>query len=95
MVAIIGSVRLLPSRPVQPAFRHLPFVLFLLGILAYGAALVWYMLLRFDLGSLLRLNGDDAFYYFQIARNRPRASSRPSTAASPARTAITRSGCCS
>ena len=69
MVTIIGSVRLLPNRPVQPAFRHLPFVLFLLGILAYGAALVWYMLLRFDLGSLLRLNGDDAFYYFQIARN--------------------------
>ena len=69
MVTIIGSVRLLPSRPVQPAFRHLPFALFLLGILAYGAALVWYMLLRFDLGSLLRLNGDNAFYYFQIARN--------------------------
>ena len=38
--------------------------------MAYGAGFAWYMLARFDLVNLI--NGvihDDAFYYFQIARN--------------------------
>ena len=62
-------MRVLCHRPVRLAARHLPFSLFLLGLMAYGAALAWYTLVQFDLGSLLRRMSDDAFYYFQIARN--------------------------
>ena len=48
--------------------RHAPFVLFVAGILAYGAAFAWYLLDRFDLVNLVRdVNVDDSFYYFQIA----------------------------
>ena len=49
--------------------RQVPFALFVLGILAYGAIFAWYMLTRFDLVNLLREVNyyDDAFYYFQIA----------------------------
>ena len=48
--------------------RTVPFALFVLGILAYGAAFAWDMLDRFDLLNLVR-DGfrDDAYYYFQIA----------------------------
>ncbi len=50
--------------------RSALFALFLVGILAYGAGFAWYMLARFDLVNLIRdINGDDAFYYFQIAYN--------------------------
>ena len=45
------------------------FGLFLGGILAYGAGFAWYMLDRFDLINLIANIHDDAFYYFQIARN--------------------------
>ena len=46
------------------------FALFIGAILAYGAGFAWYMLAHFDLINLIRdVNGDDAFYYFQIARN--------------------------
>ena len=46
----------------------MPFALFVLGILAYGAAFAWDMLHRFDLLNLVR-DGfrDDAYYYYQIA----------------------------
>ena len=48
--------------------RHAPFVLFIGGILAYGAAFAGYLLVNFDLINLIRdANNDDAFYYFQIA----------------------------
>ena len=48
--------------------RHGPLALFVVGILAYGAAFAWDMLHRFDLLNLVR-DGfrDDAYYYFQIA----------------------------
>ena len=50
--------------------RHLPLLLFLSGILAYGASFAWYMLANFDLFNMIRdANIDDSFYYFQIARN--------------------------
>ena len=50
------------------ALRNAPFALFVVGILAYGAALAWYTLDRFDLVNLIREGyWDDAFYYFQIA----------------------------
>ena len=49
--------------------RHLPLLLFLSGLLAYGVSFAWYMLHRFDLLSVIITNEDDAFYYFQIARN--------------------------
>ena len=49
--------------------RNALFVLFLGGVLAYGAGFAWYMLARFDLISLISNTHDDAFYYFQIARN--------------------------
>ena len=47
--------------------RRTTFVLFVGGILAYGAAFAGYMLDRFDLVDLLEANTDDAFYYFQVA----------------------------
>ncbi len=50
--------------------RNALFALFIGGVLAYGAGFAWYMLARFDLVNLLRdVNGDDSFYYFQIAYN--------------------------
>ncbi len=49
--------------------RHLPLGLFLLGILAYGTAFAGYMLWHFDLLNVIATHGDDAFYYFQIAKN--------------------------
>ena len=49
--------------------RNALFVLFLGGILAYGAGFAWYMLARFDLISLISNTHDDAFYYLQIASN--------------------------
>ena len=50
--------------------RNALFVLFIGGILAYGAGFAWYMLARFDLVNLLRdVSTDDSFYYFQIAFN--------------------------
>ena len=56
---------------ILPAsWQNVLFVLFIGGILAYGAGFAWYMLARFDLINLLRdVNGDDSFYAFQIARN--------------------------
>ena len=49
---------------------RLPFALFACALIAYGAALAWHMLNNFDLVSLIGDgNGDDAFYYFQIAYN--------------------------
>ena len=46
------------------------FALSIGAILAYGAAFAWYMLANLNLVNLLRdVNGDDSFYYFQIARN--------------------------
>ena len=58
-----------PGSVGSPAWpRHAAFALFIVGVLAYGAALAWYTLDRFDLLNLIR-DGyrDDAFYYFQIA----------------------------
>ena len=50
--------------------RNAAFALFLGGILAYGGAFAGYMLVNFDLINLIRdVSQDDAFYYFQIARN--------------------------
>ena len=51
------------------AWRNALFVLFIGGILAYGAGFAWYMLDRFDLVNLISNTHDDAFYYFQIAYN--------------------------
>ena len=52
------------------AWRNALFALFTGGILAYGAGFAWYVLARFDLINLIRdASNDDAFYYFQIARN--------------------------
>ena len=51
-------------------WRNALFVLFIGGILAYGAGFAWYMLARLDLINLIRdVSTDDAFYYYQIARN--------------------------
>ena len=57
-------------RALSSRLHNALFVLFLGGILAYGAGFAWYMLARLDLINLIRdVNTDDAFYYFQIARN--------------------------
>ncbi len=51
-------------------WRHALFALFIGSILAYGAGLSCYLLSRFDLITLIySANHDDAFHYFQIARN--------------------------
>ena len=59
----------LPAGTVAPLHNAL-FALFAVGVLAYGAALAWYTLDRFDLINMIR-DGyrDDAFYYFQIAHH--------------------------
>ena len=49
---------------------HLPLLVFLGGVLACGGSFAWYVLTSFDYVNLvLDANIDDAFYYFQIARN--------------------------
>ena len=58
-----------PGVPLSSRLRNALFVLFIGGILAYGAGFAWYMLARFDLINLISNTHDDAFYYFQIARN--------------------------
>ena len=48
---IVRFMRVLLRRyPIRQAARHLPFSVFLLGIMAYGADLAWYTLVHFDLG---------------------------------------------
>ena len=55
---------------VPPWLHHVPFVLFLLGILGYGGSFAFYMLTNLDLINLIRdVNLDDAFYYYEIAKN--------------------------
>ena len=61
---IRGTGEILSSRLCNALF-----VLFIGSILAYGAGFAWYMLARFDLINLISNTHDDAFYYFQIARN--------------------------
>ena len=61
-----GRGRVIPSSRLRNGL----FALFVAGVLAYGAGFAWYMLARFDLINLIRdVNGDDSFYYFQIAYN--------------------------
>ncbi len=55
---------------LPPPLRNALFVLFIGGVLAYGAGFAWYMLAHSDLINLIRfVSTDDAFYYFQIAFN--------------------------
>ena len=59
-----------PGGTLSSRLRNALFVLFIAGILAYGAGFAWYILARFDLINLIRdVSTDDSFYYFQIARN--------------------------
>ena len=74
VAAPMGRWRTLAARCLnQPALssrlRDALFVLFIGSILAYGAGFAYYMLARFDLINLISNTYDDAFYYFQIARN--------------------------
>ena len=77
VAAPTGRWRALAARCLNPGgttlssrLRNALFVLFLGGILAYGAGFAWYILARLDLINLIRgLSSDDAFYYFQIAHN--------------------------
>ena len=63
-----GSLARAWSLVVHQRLRDALFALFIVGILAYGAAFAWYMLTRFDLVNLLRdVSMDDTFYYLQIA----------------------------
>ena len=49
---------------------RLPLALFVCGLFAYATAFAWHTLANFDLVNLIRdANGDDSFYYFQIAYN--------------------------
>ena len=63
-----GGTRLPLGVHALAPLRNVPFALFVVGILAYGAAFAWYTLERFDLVNMIR-DGyrDDAFYYLQIA----------------------------
>ena len=49
--------------------HHLPFVLFIAALLAYGGDFAAYMLFNFDVLDMTANIRDDAFYYFQIAWN--------------------------
>ena len=76
VAAPMGRWRALAARCLNPRGVTLPsrlrnalFVLFIGGILACGAGFAWTMLARFDLINLISNTHDDAFYYFQIARN--------------------------
>ena len=77
VAAPMGRWRALAARCLNPRGVTLPsrlhnalFVLFIAGILAYGAGFAWTVLARFDLINLIRdVSTDDSFYYFQIARN--------------------------
>ena len=77
VAAPTGRWRALAARCLNPGgvtlssrLRNALFVLFLGGILAYGAGFAWYILVRLDLINLIRdVNLDDSFYYFQIASN--------------------------
>ena len=78
VAAPMGRWRALAARCLNPRrggtlssrLRNALFVLFLGGILAYGAGFAWYMLARFDFVNLIHnVSTDDSFYYFQIARN--------------------------
>ena len=51
------------------AGRELPLILFLLSLLGGSAWFTWRLLASLDLVSLIHTFQDDAFYYFQIARN--------------------------
>ena len=63
-------LQILRGVTLSSRLRNALFILFIGGILAYGTGFAVYMLARFDLVNLIRdVNGDDAFYYFQIARN--------------------------
>ena len=70
-VLVAGWRRLAASLPVRSLPWHNGlFALFLVGILAYGLSFAWYLLSSFDLLNIIRdVAKDDAFYYFQIARN--------------------------
>ena len=50
-------------------WAHLPFLLFIVALLAYGGGFAAMMLSNFDLLDLVLATRDDAFYYFQIAWN--------------------------
>ena len=55
-------------RTASPA--RIPFVLFLVGLLAYGGSVAFSMLSRLDLINLIRdANLDDSFYYYRIAQH--------------------------
>ncbi len=58
-----------PGGTLSSRLHNALFVLFIGGTLAYGAGFAWTMLARFDLINLISNTHDDAFYYFQIARN--------------------------
>ncbi len=69
---LIKALQILRGRggTLSSRLHNALFILFIGGILAYGAGFAVYILARFDLVNLLRdVNEDDAFYYFQIARN--------------------------
>ena len=54
----------------RPALlQHLPFVLFVAALLAYGGGYAARMLSNFDVLDLVATYRDDGFYYFQIAWN--------------------------
>ena len=58
------------SKSQAAAEWRLPLALFICGMLAYAAAFAWHTLSNFDLVNMVReANGDDSFYYFQIAYN--------------------------
>lgn len=58
------------SALARPNLHNTLFGLFLGALLAYGGSFAFFLLTKFDLLNLVRYgNYDDAYYYFQIARN--------------------------
>ena len=65
---VLAARCLNPGVTLSSRLHNALFVLFIGGILAYGAGFAWYMLAHFDLVNLIRdVSEDDTFYYFQIA----------------------------
>lgn len=64
-----GSAGLARALASSKAGRELPLILFLLSLLGGSAWFTWRLLASLDLVSLIHTFQDDAFYYFQIARN--------------------------
>ena len=65
----VRSVEVIRSVARSDAVREIPLALYLIGLLLGSAWFAWRLVSDLDFFDLIHLFKDDAFYYFQIARN--------------------------